>query len=205
MTLLAATLWLASIASGLGWMWNYASTPGVTGPPPANWPADSLVERARGRPCLLVFMHPRCPCSRATVRELAGVVAGMAGKVSTQVLFYHPSGTDVAWARTSLWDAAAAIPGVCVAGDEGGAEAARFHATVSGQAMLFDADGGCRFSGGMTPSRGHEGGNVGSASLRALLRDEPPPAAAAPVFGCGLACHDPLPENESARASAPTP
>lgn len=153
---------------------------------PAVWAADSRTLRAPGVPTLLVFAHPRCPCSRATLGELAVLMAQAHGRVHAQVWFYRPEGLAAGWEKTDLWDTAAAIPGVSVACDVGGAEARRFHATVSGQTLLYGADGRCRFSGGITAARGHSGDNGGRGAVLALLHDAAMKRVATPVFGCAL-------------------
>ncbi|WP_449070304.1 hypothetical protein [Prosthecobacter sp.] len=109
------------------------------------------------------------------------------GRVQAQVWFYRPAGAPEEWAHTDLWQSAAEIPGVSVAGDEGGAEAARFHATVSGQTLLYGADGRRLFNGGITSSRGHSGDNAGRAAVLALLQNEKLTGVETPVFGCALA------------------
>lgn len=178
--------WLVAAAAGIGWMWQYAATPGDTHAAPCMWPAESQIARAEGLPSLVLFAHPRCPCTRATLGELAVLMMEGRGRVRADVVFYRPAGSEAEWAHTDLWDIAAAIPGVNVQDDEGGTEAACFHATVSGQALLYAADGRCQFNGGITASRGHAGDNAGRAGILALLRHAAPDGLATPVFGCSL-------------------
>ena len=181
-----AMAWLAAAAAGFGWMWRYAATAGATEEPPPAWPEQSTIVRSAGKPALVLFAHPRCPCTEATLGELAVLMQAAGKRVSAHVMFYHPLEEQPAWAHTALWEAAAAIPGVVVHEDAGGAEAALFHATVSGQTLLYDAEGNCQFTGGITAARGHAGDNAGRAAISALLRHEAPPGLATPVFGCAL-------------------
>ncbi len=71
---LAAGIWLTLIAIGLGFLMRYANAPGDRGNPLIAWPVDSVVTRSKTRPTLLVFAHPKCPCTRATIDELAWVL-----------------------------------------------------------------------------------------------------------------------------------
>lgn len=171
---------------GMAWMWRHAGTAGTKRAAPEMWPADSKVSLSAGVPVLVVFAHPRCPCSRATVGELALIMAKARGQVQAQVWFYRPAGTPEDWAHTDLWRGAGEIPGVSVAGDEGGVEAARFYATVSGQTLLYGGDGRRLFNGGITSARGHSGDNAGRSAVVALLRGERFQAVDTPVFGCAL-------------------
>lgn len=183
---LLAVAWLLVVSTGLIGMWRYASAAGPADAAPPVWAAESNIQRATDRPTLLVFAHPRCPCTRATIGELALLMARCPGRITAQVWFFEPAGAAADWTHTDLWRSAAAIPGVTVAGDEEGGEARRFHATTSGQTLLYDALGRCRFSGGITAARGHSGDNAGRDAVLALVNDESLSAMTTPVFGCSL-------------------
>ena len=113
-------------------------------------------------------------------------MARAGGRVTADVLFVRPTGVALDWEKTELWRSATAIPGVTVTSDDGGHEAALFHAVTSGQVVLFDAAGHEIFSGGITGSRGHEGDNPGLARILSLLSHGSAERAKAPVFGCRL-------------------
>lgn len=165
---------------------QYSQTAGATGTAPEQWPEASLAHFHPGLPHLVMFLHPRCPCSRATLGELEQLVAHCQGAFSSQVWFIQPEGTDVDWVKTDLWHAAAAIPGVEVCIDPDGAEARRFHALTSGLTLLYDADGGLIFQGGITLARGHAGDNPGRDAIEGLLKQKITHVPSTPVFGCAL-------------------
>ncbi|MFO0928742.1 MAG: hypothetical protein U0736_17265 [Gemmataceae bacterium] len=181
-------MWLVVVAGGMGWLVSYKGRAGDPGRPPPLWPASSALPRAPDRPTLLLFVHPRCPCSRATLDELARLMAGCGDRVRTWVVFLHPAGTPADWARSDLWDEAARIPGVTVFDDDAAVETRRFAAATSGQALLYTVDGRLRYNGGLTPARGHAGDNRGRSALSRLLRSKADDAveSAGPVYGCPL-------------------
>jgi hypothetical protein len=179
-------VWLLTIGAGLAMLWAYAGTPGPPAAADATWPAAATVTRDTRTPVLLLFLHPHCPCSRATIGELARLLAGAQAPVATYALFYRPAGAEAGWERTDLWDSAAAIPGVHVMSDERGAQARVFGAFVSGQTLLYSATGALRFSGGITGARGHEGDNPGRTALTSMLTGERTDTSHTPVFGCYL-------------------
>ena len=184
-TVAVAIGWAAVIAYGLGSLVNYESAPGSVADVPKAWPASAVSLSADG-PTLVMLAHPHCPCTRATVGELAEVMARVEGKAKAYVLFAKPEGSGADWDDTSLRRSAAAIPGVTVLSDPDGAEARRFGAETSGHTLLFAPDGRLLFSGGITQSRGHAGDNAGASAIVSLVHHQKADHATTFVFGCSL-------------------
>jgi hypothetical protein len=184
------TLWALTVGAGTLFLWDYENSPELkTRPAPASFPAGSGVARDVRRPTLLMFAHPHCPCTRASVAELSRLMVTARERVDAHVLFIKPAGASPEWVETDLWESAAAIPGVRVTADEGGREAARFGAGASGLTLLYGASGRLLFSGGVTAARGHEGDNAGRDALASLLAadtDGTDVELETPVFGCRL-------------------
>ena len=187
LALLAATVaWLILAASGMGILVRYSLTPGRPGESPAHWPAATALERPAGPYTLVLALHPRCACSRATLSELAAIMTRSQGRLSALVLFVQPRGFGEEWTKSDLWRAAAAIPGVRPLVDPEGREARRFGAFTSGQAALYDARGRLEFSGGITGARAHEGTNAGEISVVSVVGRSGANGAQTPVYGCAL-------------------
>jgi hypothetical protein len=184
-TLLGAT-WMAALAFGGRVLFKYETTPGRVGLVSSNWPSVSAIPRSTDKATLLMLAHPHCPCTRASIGELAQIMAHAIGKVNAYVLFVKPSGAGADWDDTDLRRSAAAIPAVTVLTDENGTEAARFGAETSGHTLMFDRNGTLVFSGGITASRGHAGSNTGESAVLAALNQEPIQQARTSVFGCSL-------------------
>jgi hypothetical protein len=185
---IAVALWAAVVGVGGTWLWKYAATAGVAATPPEHWPARSAIVREAGRVTLVMLAHPRCPCTRASIAELAVLMDRIGAQASAHVLFVQPRGVRPGdgWAKTALWQSVAGIPGVTVHADAGGAEAALFHAVTSGQVVAYDASGKLVFSGGITGARGHEGDNVGLMRALALVSGRRADRNESKVFGCAL-------------------
>ena len=137
-------------------------------------------------PTLVMAVHPQCPCTRASLAELALIMARLKGRLRAHVLFLLPGGTDSTWAEGGMWSTAAAIPGVTPHLDADGVEASRFGVETSGHTLLYDRDGALLFSGGITPSRGHEGDSVGRSAIVSLVEDGSSPLKVTVVYGCAL-------------------
>jgi hypothetical protein len=182
-----ALLWLSAVGLGLRSMLAYENAPGVAATPAGQWPHGSRIQRASQQATLVLLAHPQCPCTRASISELALLMTHCQGKVAAHVLFFKPQDAAEDWAKTALWRSAAAIPGVQVSSDEGGLEARRFHAMTSGQTLLFDSAGHLRFSGGITGARGHAGDNAGRSAIESLLNTGVTTRSKSLVFGCSLA------------------
>ena len=184
-TALVAIGWAAVVALGVRGLLDYESAPGRVAEVPKAWPT-STVELAPDRPTLVMLAHPHCPCTRASVSELAELMAKIDGKIVAYVLFSKPADAGEDWNDTGLRRSAAAIPGVTVLSDPDGAEARRFGAETSGHTLLFAADGSLLFSGGITQSRGHAGDNAGASAIVSLVHNRVAPRNETFVFGCAL-------------------
>ena len=186
----AVALWVPTVAFGVNVLWKYSTTPGHPATPPLDWPANPPIERGTARATLVMFVHPQCPCSRASLGELAIIMAHTPRPLEATVFFYLPAGEASAWARTDLWRTASAIPGVRVFEDRAAAAARTFGALTSGQTLLYNPDGHLLFRGGITGFRGHSGDNAGRSAILALLEMKTPwhntSPVRTPVLGCSL-------------------
>jgi hypothetical protein len=189
-TIVLGATWIAALAFGMRVLFKYETTPGSVGPVVTHWPAASIVPRPTGKPTLLMLAHPHCPCTRASIAELAQIMAHAHDQANAYVLFIKPEDAGTDWDDTDLRRSAAAIPGVTVLTDENGIEAARFGGQTSGHTLVFDRNGALVFSGGITASRGHIGPNAGESAVLAALKEEPLDRTQTPVFGCPIAKRD---------------
>ena len=164
---------------------RFEASPGPSAGPARHWPQTTRITRS-DRPALLVFVHPKCPCTRATLAELDRVLARIGDRADAHVLFVRPRGVAAGWERSDLWAIANAIPGVRVDIDEHGAEAKRFGAVTSGHTFLYGPDGRLEFSGGITAARGHAGDNAGEDAIVSVLAAGTSDQANTSVFGCAL-------------------
>ena len=122
------TLWGVGIAGGFWLATENDIRPTAAGAAPTNWPSDSQIRRSDAGWTILMFVHPRCPCSRASLAELSRIAEECSERVTVHLAFIHPDGTPADWAHTSLWEAAARMPGIQVTFDKSGHEASRFGA-----------------------------------------------------------------------------
>ena len=186
LTAVFGLIWAGGAVFGAHFLFKYETRPGGVGRISSAWPSDSKVEPASDRPTLVMLAHPQCPCTRASMEELAQIMARVQGKVRAYVLFYSPRGSNAAWEDTDTRRSAARIPGVTVLSDLDGAEGARFGAETSGHTFLFDRHGQLLFNGGITASRGHSGDNAGESSIVSLINNQTSSRANTLVFGCSF-------------------
>lgn len=187
--ILGCALWAAAVAFGVSRMLAYETSPGIAASAPSRWPADSRISLSSDRATLIMVVHPRCPCTRASMGELAKLMASVQGRVTVYVLFVKPAGMIENWEKTDLWREAEEIPDVMALCDEGGIEASRFRAETSGQVILYDARGRLLFQGGITAGRGRAGDNEGADAICSLLTGGEADKATSPVFGCSVFDH----------------
>src|SRR5262245_47284078 len=72
---LFAVVWLALLAYGLRQGFLHATTAGLSELAPKVFPISSRLPRALDRATLFMFVHPECPCTRASLHELSGLLA----------------------------------------------------------------------------------------------------------------------------------
>jgi hypothetical protein len=193
--------WCCCTAAGVGVMVAYETTPASTLNADHHWPAESKLVRDSERPTLLMFVHPRCPCSRASLAELAILASECHSDVSLYTIFVLPVGFQEGWEQTGLWSSAQQIAGATVLPDCEGAEADRFHATASGETFLYAPDGRLLFHGGITAARGHEGSSSGRTALTTLINEGIAKQNHSLVFGCPLSNRSCLQVQTSLHAS----
>ena len=92
---------------------GYEHSAGLAAAAPEVWPRENLPSVTNGeqRGTLLVFVHPRCPCSLATANELARLVAKTRDRLAIRVIFMVPGSEPNGWEKGRLWDVVGEIPG----------------------------------------------------------------------------------------------
>ena len=190
--LVLVLLWATLGLSGIGLLQRYASAAGDSGSPVATWPA-AATKLPRDGATLVMFVHPKCVCSRASVAELSRLVTRSSYQLHPIVVFTRPDGMTGDLTDSILYRQATKIRGATVVMDDSGTEARIFGAETSGHVFLFDAAGTRVFSGGITGARGHEGDNVGADAVLTSFtqqgsaqRSQIASRPTSPIFGCGL-------------------
>ena len=198
------SVWVGAVGWGMAGLASHANRAGESGPAPSELAvAISGLGGDADRSTLIVAVHPRCPCTRATASELARLLArsGRVGGVAPRLvlLAYRPREArpgDTGWEDTTTLAAFGAIPGVRRIDDPGGTLARRLGAYTSGHVLIYGPDGRLRFSGGITSGRGHEGSNCGSDAALDALVGWTGAVAESSTFGCPIV---PEPVVESVR------
>ncbi|MFN0206590.1 MAG: hypothetical protein ACKVS6_09805 [Planctomycetota bacterium] len=184
----AAAAWFLLVIAGFAVLVKFSTTPGPNITVPVTMPECVPVALDHKHFNLLVFMHPHCPCSAATIGELARVAARCGDRLVISVFFY----TDRAqvfgdeWARSELWDAAAAIKNIYIQSDDRGAVAEMFSVQTSGHAILYNSRGELVFHGGITSARGHSGDNRGVDAIYQSVFNNNEMLQITPAFGCPI-------------------
>lgn len=174
------------MAVGLAALTRFELTPGAAAGALSTWPADVPLARIDGRPTVVMAVHPRCPCTQASITELFEALTHSRITPSIYILLCVPAGADQAWSDSSAWRNARRIPGARVVRDDNGVLAHFFGACTSGQVFIFDASGRRTFQGGITGARGHVGPNAGRAAIDKLLQGSATDVIETPVYGCPL-------------------
>lgn len=178
-------LWAILVAGGFFRLWGYGATPGASESPPKQWPAAARVVH-QGRPTLLLFAHPMCACTKATLTELENLLAACGNRLDAHVVFIAPLDADDSWQQSEIVSRARTIQGVTTHSDWERSDTHLFGARTSGTCLLYDRQGKLIFHGGLTAARGEIGDNDGRRALENLAQDKSTPIGATPSFGCPL-------------------
>jgi len=178
----------ATLAILFGWfqLARFSSTPGEQSAAPAILPADGLgpaLPIASHLPLLLVFIHPRCSCTAATLQELDRTLATVPRPLEVVLAVYDSvplRGQSSTHPGLQLHHPFRQVP------DANGQLARRFGAATSGEILLYSAKRQLLFQGGITPERAQTGDNAGIQALRTALASGHPAAAPSSVFGCPI-------------------
>ena len=178
--------WIGVVLIATAGLAHYSTVPGSKGNVPRAWPRELPFDRSREGATAVLMLHPHCPCSLATMSELERLVAELERQPRGLVLFFVPDGESDDWtAGPPLWDRADRLPGFEPAVDRSGEYSRELGGLTSGHLVVFDRAGQVSFSGGITPSRGHEGSSPARQAALEALRGATHPANA-DVFGCPI-------------------
>jgi hypothetical protein len=207
MLLRITILLIAALAIGAGWyqMFRFAATPGAQGAAPERWPRDVPELWASGDGTreaqaltLLVFIHPRCSCTVATLEQLDQILQQSRVPVRVALVVYHSEAIDREGISSRGLQGSGTLPdldlaaarllhrSVKVVPDLNGGLARRFGAATSGETVLYAANGQRLFQGGITAERAHVGQSAGGDALRKALTTGVAEGEPATVFGCPI-------------------
>jgi hypothetical protein len=181
-----AGAWILLVISGLAVLSDYAAAAGEAAEAPQSFPPAADIELAKNDFTLVMLVHPKCPCSRASIGELAKLMSRAPQTMPAHVFFVRPKKFEQGWEKTDLWESAAQIPGVALHVDPEGQQSALLGAKTSGQVVVYDRAGALRFSGGITPARSHMGDSKGRLAIEKLVNEGSKESADASVYGCEL-------------------
>jgi hypothetical protein len=151
------------------------------------WPADTPLPRAQADFQVVLFAHPLCPCTRATLAELHQSLARTKPRSALTFVFVTAGLRDSAVAKSDTLARARSMPEGQVLLDEDGSVARQFGATISGEVMVFNREGQRVYRGGLTAGRGHQGDSAAQTLFEQIIAGGDFSSVEAPVFGCRLA------------------
>ena len=162
---------------------NYSAQPGRSVSFVGMWPKNSkLILKTQNH--LIMFLHPGCSCSKASVAELSRLMSE-AKDLTAQIVVMKSPKLEKLFHENALINQAKLIPRTKIIYDHDGKEAALFGAETSGLTHLYDSRSNLLFAGGLTMARGHEGESVGKKAILSLVKGEKAETKSL-VFGCDI-------------------
>lgn len=180
--------WLLIVGAAFATILNFQTARGPARLGPEAWPPNTTLFLDPDRDTLVMFAHPKCPWTRASVEELSRLLSRCPGKISAQICFLQPAKFPDVWSQSELRRAAAAIPGVTVSDDLAGAQAQLFGVDTSGCVLLYNPAGRLLFKGGLVGPRGAADDTRAKAIL-AITAGNELKLVQTPAYGCSLVDH----------------
>lgn len=168
---------------GLHLLMNYSAEAGAHSQALHQWPVQTKLSHSN-QPHLVMFLHPGCVCSKASVAELSRLLTE-APELTTQVVFMQTPKLEKLYKENSLLTQVKRLPRTKIIFDQEGRESKIFGAETSGLTHLYNEQGELVFDGGLTMARGHEGDSVGKKSILAYLKGQKNIKSSL-VFGCDI-------------------
>lgn len=137
-------------------------------------------------PTVLFFYHPKCPCTFATARCLQRLSVKFSADVQIVAFAYRPAQESDSWIESRTTRLLKSIAGTQVLVDPDGKTTKDFGVVTSGHFLIYGADRNLVFSGGITPSRGHEGDSRASSQFIHSVNRYSREFTSWPVFGCSI-------------------
>ncbi|PZM81110.1 MAG: RedB protein [Candidatus Melainabacteria bacterium] len=182
----AYLIWISLLFVGHLVLYEYELTPSPLANSKRVFPQSSDVQLAHGRQNIVMFLHPSCPCSEASVDEFHELMrAGEKDSVGT-VVFYMPPEKEPEWSLAPIVQRVKRIRNVTIEYDTDGSRAETFGVTTSGHVLIYDGRGILQFTGGITGSRGHTGENHYFDLAKQCILARRAKYTTTPVFGCAL-------------------
>lgn len=183
---LIMAIWLAAVTVGFYTLLSYSFTTKPLTLSDKVWPMKSKLIHG-DKPALVMFLHPYCPCSKASLNQLMQLLTKQnLENIKINFVFYKPSQDYSEWQKGTLWSIAETIPGANLIIDKDGKEFKNFHPGSSGDVFFYDTKGHLVFRGGITPERGHMGPNFGESQLKRAINGKYDNLSIFPVLGCSL-------------------
>ncbi len=152
----------------------------------AHWPSVTRIEHDNRHSSLLVFIHPRCQCSRSIVDQVLSVTETAEVPIRATFVFYCPDGEPDEWVQNESWSRLNDAGKYTLLVDRGGIEAERFNASSSGHCLLFDINRRLLFSGGLAAGKDGMPSPPALDALGTHLSGRREAVSAFPVVGCDL-------------------
>lgn len=191
----ASAIWLLAIAVVFGAFAKYHSTAGAGANAPSTLPIHTMCEQPDCKDYhLLFFVHPGCPCTKASWYELERILPPISTRTHVTAIVVEYLNSIPAEDQTDVVKLIGASKNIDVVFLPENAVRNEFGVTTSGQCLLYNTSDILVFEGGVTPSRNHTGPNKGIEKIMSIagpaghqhLKPQLQTTQRTKVFGCGL-------------------
>ncbi len=178
--------------TGFALLTDYSTRPGPESDVLLRISSDELpgIQSTDGdSPTIILFYHPKCPCTFATIRCLERLSTNFRTQPQIHAFAYRPQDESDTWIDSRSTRVLRNLEDIRIHPDIDGERFRRFGVRVSGHILIYDKNCDLTFSGGITPFRSHEGDCRASQQFVRCANDEIDECTRWPVFGCVVCEH----------------
>ncbi len=181
---LLISFWAVIIALGMLQFYRYETREGAKEVSNKSWPEGTSLSYSKSKFSWVMGIHPKCPCSLATVGNLERLFRYIEEPFHITALVRQDPLSDES--KSKVVRRLSKLPQVSIFFDERGETAAKFGMLTSGDSRIYNRSGELIFAGGITINRSHEGWSPGASLILEQMSKGSKKSVELPVFGCNI-------------------
>lgn len=181
------SIWVGSIIWSTKAMLIFQFTPGKMGKVFNDFPQKSKLVLDQTLPTLILFLHPKCTCSKASVEEIK-IIKSSIKKEFKLIAVVQTASLKLTDELEKLKEELSTLPHSTIVNDSYSFETNLFSVKTSGQIYIYSSFGELIYTGGSTSSRGTSSPSELRRTIASILETNKKPhqLITKSIYGCEM-------------------